>query len=271
MRRGLWMFALASLATAGDEDTDVAVATRVAAALPAGEMTVAEFLRKLAPARTDEDRGIGFGARRLRLWLDGSSATTVVTVIAWKDHVGLLEVRCDTDDKDLRDRIAAAYKGREPALDEKGLSVTIENASSREGSLERRKVLGDALKIDPADELSKAYLLLRSPFADLVYGKMYGEDGGPPEARTALEQILAHAQGANLLDDILRGPNPEGRLYAAEGLLRLERKGKRLDEQTKKNIDWIRKSDVKIHVCDGCEVSWEPAAKALEAMLKDEK
>lgn len=282
MRRALPMFALASLASAGDsldEDwvaQDVAVARRIVAALPAGETRLADFLKKLAASSTDEDRGIGFGARRLRLALYGGYTTTWVTVISWNDGVGPLEVFCHEGNADLwsvlEDKIAAEYKGREPVIEETGLRVRIGHQADPAGFRdERSKVLGPPMKIDPHPDVAEAYFLLWSPFSDLAYGSMQGEGGDKPEGRLAMEKLLAHEQGASLLGDVLRGPNPEGRLYAAEGLLRLERRGGKLGEQIRKNIDWVRKSDVKIHACRGCEMSWEPAATPLEEMLKDEE
>ncbi len=280
MKRATWMLALAPFASAGDslnEDwvaKDVAVAQRIVAALPAGETKLDDFLKKLAASSTDEDRGIGFGARRLRLALYGGHTTTWVTVIAWNGRVGPLEVFCYDGDAgtwaELREEIAGQYEGREPAIEETGLRVRIGKPGDPEGFRdERRKILGDALKIEPAAALEDAYVLLWSPLCDLAYGSMQGEGGDKPEGRVALEKLLAHEQGANLLEDLLRGPNPEGRLYAAEGLLRLEKKGRTLGEQERNNIDWVRKSDVKIHACRGCEMSWEPAALPLEEMLKE--
>lgn len=279
MNRTLVVLALASLATAAEPlneewvARDVAVARRIAGALP--ETKLADFLKKLEASSTEEDRTIGFGARRLRLALYGGYTTTWVTVVSWGGGVGPIDVFCHEGKEEiwaaLRDRITGAYKGKEPAVGETGLRVAVGHRADPDGFREERtKVLGPPLKIDPDPALEKAYLLLWSPLSDLVYGRMYGEGGDPPDGRDAVEKILAHERGAGLLDDILRGPNPEGRLYAAEALLRLERNGGKLDEQVRKDIAWVRKSDVKIRVCRGCLVSWEPAAKPLEEMLEDE-
>lgn len=275
-----WVLALASLAAAGeplDEEMaakDTAIAKRIAAALPSGETKIEDFVRKLAPDDTDEDREIGFGARRLRLALFGGYTTARVTVIAWNGRVGPVEIRYDDVDPEdwsqLRDRIAPAYKGRDPAVSDTSLRVGVGHRADPAGFREARaKTLGPPLGIDPDPSLEKAYVLLWSPFSDLVYGTMYGEDGGPPPGREALETLVAHDRGEALLDDVLRGPNPEGRLYAAEGLLRLERKGKKLGEDVRKNIEWVRKSDVGIQVCRGCEVSCERAAAPLAETLEE--
>jgi hypothetical protein len=278
LRPAVWTLVLASLSRAEDplrEDwvsKDVEAARRIAAAL--SETKLPGFIEKLGSASTEEDRDIGFGARRLRLAVYGGYTTTWITVVSWDGGAGPLDVHCHEGDAKvwaaLRDRIKVEYKGRDPAVDEVGLRVRIGRMADPEGfGNERHKILGPPLKIDPHPSLEHAYLLLWSPTSDLVYGWMHGEGGDPPEGRVAVEKILAHEQGAALLDDILRGPNPEGRLYAAEALLRLEKKGRKLDEPARKCIDWVRKSGVKIHVARGCEVSWEPAATPLREMLED--
>ncbi len=268
---------LASLAGAEDalrDDwvaADVGAARRIAGALP--ETKLPKFLEKLGSASTEEDRDIGFLARRLRLAVYGGYTTTWVTVVSWDGGVGPVEVSCD-EEADvwaaLRDRIAAEYKGHEPEVGDTGLRVRLGARADPEGfRKERGKVLGPPLGIDPDPTLESAYLLLWSPTSDLVYGWMHGEGGDPPDGREAAEKILAHEQGPALLDDILRGPNPEGRLYAAEALLRLEKKGRKLDGQVLRNIEWVRKSPVKIRVARGCEVSREPAEAPLREMLED--
>jgi hypothetical protein len=275
----LWALVLASLARA-DEDAlredwvgrDIDAARRVAGAL--SETRLAKFKEKLGSASAEEDRDIGFGARRLRLAVYGGYTTTWITLLSREGAVGPLEVSCHEDQPDvwaaLRDRIGAAYKGHEPEIDDRGLRLRRGARADPEGfRTERSRILGPPLGIDPHPSIENAYLLLWSPTSDLVYGWMHGEGGDPPAGRDAVERILAHEQGEALLDDILRGPNPEGRLYAAEALLRLEKRGKKPGEQARKNIGWVRKSDVKIHVARGCEVSWEPAATPLEEMLED--
>jgi hypothetical protein len=279
LRSSVWTLVLASLAHAGDDalredwvGLDIGAARRVVGAL--SETKLPKFLEKLGSASTEEDRDIGFGARRLRLAVYGGYTTTWITVVSFDGGVGPLEIDCHEGDTEvwaaLRDRIKAEYKGQEPEMGDRGLRLRVGARADPEGfRKERNKVLGPPLAIDPHPSLEKAYLLLWSPTSDLVYGWMHGEGGDPPEGRDAVERILAHEQGESLLDDILRGPNPEGRLYAAEALLRLEKKGRRLGEQVRKDIEWVRKSDVKVHVARGCEVSWEAAAIPLKEMLED--
>jgi hypothetical protein len=276
MKHAFWLLALAPIAASGDGldeewvEKDVAVARRVAAALPAEDAKVEDFLRKLGSSNAEEDRAIGFGGRRLRIALYGGYTTTWVTVIAWNDRVGPVEAFCYEGDEGiwtaLKERVAHEYKGRDPAIEAKGLRARAGQQADPKGFGDARsKTLGPPAGIDPDPKVADAYRLLWSPFSDLAYGLMQGEGGDKPDGRVAMEALLAHEQGPALLEDVLRGPHPEGRLYAAEGLLRL---GTKLGEQTARNIEWVRKSDVKIRVARGCELSWEPAAAPLDEMLK---
>ncbi|MCK6462054.1 MAG: hypothetical protein L6Q95_19400, partial [Planctomycetes bacterium] len=123
----LVLAALAGAEEALDEEwvaSDVAAARRVAGAL--SETKLPTFLEKLGSASTEEDRDIGFGARRLRLAVYGGYTTTWVTVVSWDGGVGPLEVSCHEEAEvwaGIRDRIKAEYKGHEPEVGDTGLRV----------------------------------------------------------------------------------------------------------------------------------------------------
>lgn len=278
MRRAFLWASLAALAAAGEEPgredaaRDLEVARRIAAALPVGDVALVDFLRKLEPSETREDRNIGFGARRVRVAIHGEHTTTEVTVLAFKDRVGPLQVLCRGDEavwETLGPEVAKAYGRKAALVDRKGLSLRIGSPADPAGFCDARKeVLGPRLKEDPHPDLEDAYYYLWSPLHDVVYGWQQGDGGEEPEGRKAIEKILAHESGQPLLLDLLRCPNPESRLYAAEALLRMERKGATLPEEVRRAIDWVSRSDVPIQVCEGCEISWKRATDALKAVMK---
>jgi len=253
---------------------DAAVAKRTAEALASGSLPVGEVLKKLAPCHTDENRDIGFGARRVRLTLDGAYTETHVVFLVWKGRAGPVEVVCRADDPEiwagLRGSIGNAYAPLKPEPGEQGLVVHLGARAGPEGfRAARSEMLGGPLGIDPHPDLAEAYLWLWSPFSEVRYGLSEGEDGGPPPGRAAIEKILAHEDGEGLLEDLLCGPNPESRVYAAEALLRLEKKGRKLPDRVRRAVEWVRNSDVKIHVSYGCELTSQRAKKALAAMLEE--
>jgi len=253
---------------------DVAIARRVAGALAAKDPTRADFLKMLTHKDPREDRDLGFSCRRVRVELYGKCTTTRITFLVFADRVGPIEVTCramsEGEWREWGKRIAAEYESHKPVADKIGLAFSSgHRAGPAAFGNARAAVLGPPLGVDPHPDLEKDYLSLWSPFTDLQYGLCYGEDGGPPGGRVAIEKILAHEQGKPLLLDLLVCPNPESRVYAAEALLRLAAKGLRLSDGERKAIEWIRKSEVEIHVTRGCLQSFEPAAEALGKMLED--
>jgi hypothetical protein len=255
---------------------DAAVAVRVAAALALEKAPLSDVVEKLGPGDTLEDRDIGFGARRVRMLLSGGYTRTRITLVAWKNHVGPLEVTCLTGHEGawgaLRERVAKAYAPYRPTALPNGLRVQLgDKAGPRGFHKARSAALGGPLAMEPHPDLAKQYTWLWSPLSDVYYGLKKGYGGSPPRAREAVEVILAHRHGAPVLRDLLCCPNPESRVYAAEALLRLEREGEKLPEGTQRAIDWVRKSDVRIHVARGCELTWEPAKRALGEILKRAK
>ena len=111
--------------------------------------------------------------------------------------------------------------------------------------------------------MADAYRILSSPLSQLVFGTVCYESGIPPLGRTELEAILGHERPDMVLGNIVRGPNPEGRVYASEGLLRLARQGTTLSGETKRAIRWVYRSQTGIQVCDGCFVSLALPKEAL--------
>ena len=64
----------------------------------------------------------------------------------------------------------------------------------------------------------------------------------------------------DLIRNVLRGPNPEARIYAAEALLRPNAPITAADRET---IARIRSLPILISICRGCEVTEAQAADLL--------
>jgi hypothetical protein len=116
----------------------------------------------------------------------------------------------------------------------------------------------------PAD----AYAKLTDPVAPLEYGWISGEGGDPAAGREEAERLLA-AGDAALLRNVARGPNPEGRIFAAEALLRLESKGRKLSAAEAKLVDAVRALPVRVTCAAGCLVDRKLGPEALADGLKE--
>ena len=78
--------------------------------------------------------------------------------------------------------------------------------------------------------------------------------------------MIVAAKRWDLIGNVLRGLNPEGRVHAAEALLERERKtGKALPERDRAAVEQVRALTVAISACSGCEVYDTTAAKLLAA------
>ena len=121
----------------------------------------------------------------------------------------------------------------------------------------KRKVantLGELEKIVVDSMLLKSYKLLLLPFEQYSFGYRCGIVGRPPEGRAAIEKIKN--QNPTLLRNIIKGYNPEGRIYGVEALLELAYEGKiKLSANFIEIINKILKMDIPIQGCHGCIVS----------------
>jgi hypothetical protein len=109
-------------------------------------------------------------------------------------------------------------------------------------------------------EMIDAYRLLSSATKAVVVGEECGYAGSPPEGKTAID-ALVNAGRLDLVENLISGPNLGGRVYAALALLRLERGGTTLSEQTKTRINKIRNSKIIIETCVGCLGLSQPIAE----------
>ena len=81
-----------------------------------------------------------------------------------------------------------------------------------------RAVLGGHRPVDVPSELADDYELLLDPLLAIEYAPPGDESCGVARGRAALERLLA-AGRTDLVANVLRGLDPEGRVYAAEALL----------------------------------------------------
>jgi hypothetical protein len=249
---------------AAADDKDAAVMSRLAGAIPPGDLSPDEFLERLDASDVEEHRELFPGARRIRAALYGGRATCFLTAVAHEDRV--VEVACSYDlPPELHDKLLSGRKDK-PLWTREGDGLRLRWSDGK-----RKTRFADALaaacgKPEPAEvpaDLAAACDLLASPLACFRYGWMEGEGGDPPAARNAIERLLA-AKRLDLIRNIARGANPEGRVYAAEALLR---SGRALSADEERLVAAVRGMKTPVVCADGCEILEKPAAQALEQGL----
>jgi len=112
--------------------------------------------------------------------------------------------------------------------------------------------------------LRSSYELLISPNGSLEIGSQCGFAGKTMEGLVAIRK-LAKARRIDLIRNVLSGPNPGGRVYAAQALLELERRGSNINAGDKEKIRKITSSKITLTVCYGCLFSTLTAKEILDS------
>jgi hypothetical protein len=250
-------------------EKDAAIVKRVAAVLPPGDRAVADVVKALDASEPPEGFDLGYGLKRTECSLFGESLTAWVRVVAWDGKVAALSVRLshfEYDDKPLEAFRAGGFDvSKAVKVDDKALVWKDETRmTAARAAIAKGVGLGAPAKTQPTVEAASALAVLDDPFGRLVYGESCNEDGAPPRGREALE-TLVKAKAVEVLRSALTAPTPEGRVYAAEGLLRLARDGTALAPDVKAAVEVVRTSPLALESCGGCIHTREEKAEALLA------
>lgn len=115
--------------------------------------------------------------------------------------------------------------------------------------------LGEMKRAEVPDELNKSFDYLISPIANRAIGDTDGE--------IAID-ALVQAKRVDLIENVLRGFNPSGRVYAALALLKLSKKNELLlSPDTISTIAKVSNLDIAISTVRGCLVSSRTAKEIL--------
>lgn len=128
------------------------------------------------------------------------------------------------------------------------------NAISRE--------LGEMKPVEIPNELKEAYAYLTAPFNEIQisnYGCGYAAT--KVKGRKAIE-LFINAGRVDLIENILKGFNQGGRIYAAIALLEMKRKGAALKPETELTIEKVANLDISVSLCTGC-FSYSKTAKEI--------
>jgi len=115
--------------------------------------------------------------------------------------------------------------------------------------------LGEMKSAEIPDELKKSFDYLTSPIANRAFGDRDGE---------IAISALVQAQRVDLIENVLRGFNPSGRVYAALALLKLSKKNELvLSANTISTIAKVSNLDIAIRTVSGCIVSSRTANEII--------
>jgi hypothetical protein len=216
-----------------------------------------------------ERRELGFGAVHHRLYWPGGYASATAEVVELEGEVVeyRLSVRSGSSWEEVRDRVLSAWveAGGGPFAHQPsgiGRNRSFDAAAHR---LEAVLIehLGDDPQVRVPRRLRHAHAELRSPFSELSVSRRCG-DGAPDAYEWRLLRTLLDARRTDLLESVLRGPNPEGRVLALAGLRIQERRGTTLSAETQRAMETVLSLQIPIDHCFGCEVTATDAQDAVE-------
>ena len=225
-----------------------------------------------------EEEMLGFGLKKLSNNMSDENTHFYLDYISYKNEPCKLVIRLEgyeyrEIEKDLDKNIKKRFNSfftKEPtiyppfyAAESDGSMVLHERdiykfvlgfpETNKKYSTQKEKLIGPRTVINIPEDLQKYYDFLFSAEEDINYGYYGGIAGSQPTGRSALIE-LSILNDPNVFINILKGDNPCGRIYAAEGLLRLENSQENVD-LINKIISPLVEEKITYNTIDGCIVS----------------
>jgi ribosome-binding factor A len=234
-----------------------------------------EFLKKtLKGSWSIEDEPLGFGANRVTLSKGYGYSSVYVDVLTHQNHVAYYEIGVNGSSekwKEYREQIINAWRAQGgPEFTEEGARLRYEKKYERVFDYYFRVVandLGEMKVLSVPADLKNAYDYLTSPFNNSYVGQgACGYGGSVLEGKTAIDALIK-GKRIDLIQNVLRGYNPGGRVFAAIALVRMNQQGLQLDAETLATLNRVLSLDVPISTCAGCIVSTGQRTKDIVAQF----
>jgi hypothetical protein len=203
-------------------------------------------------AAWSDKSSLGFGAERIKLNMGLGYTTVYIDYLVFKGQIVHYTIGARVSSKNWPhhgETVMNAWKeAGGPAFNVVNAELTSGQdfpTAWREYYEEIGTKLGPLKTIEVPLSLADKYKLLTDPFENSRISFVACDDGKP--AIDALED----AKRVDLIENVLRGYNPGGRIYATISLLRLQQKGRKLSPDTQRAIEEIINSDASVSTCLG--------------------
>lgn len=200
-----------------------------------------------------DESNLGFGARRVKLNMGLGYTTIYIDFLLFRNRIVHYKIGANISKKVATTEHGTAMKrvwkeNGGPAFAERDHELIFEKDYPEVWKAYSKFLaarLGRQNDVPVPEELKTSYALLLNPFENSSISVVYCDDAKP--AIGALER----AGRTDLIENVLRGYNPGGRIYSAIALLRMKRKGKKLSAATQRSINRILTSDAEASTCHG--------------------
>lgn len=227
-----------------------------------GSLTTQKIRDVLDVGESGDEKDLGFGASLFDIGKGNGYTSLYVEGFVFAGTIGFYKVGVRASPESwarIREHIIDLWKqnnGPDFKESENGLvhTETIEDVFLRYKSAVSAE-LGEMTRAEIPDELKEFFDYLTSPIANRALGDRTGE---------AAMNALVHAKRVDLIENVLKGFNPSGRVYAAAVLLKLSRNGQLvLSSDTIGTIAKVSNLTISITIVSGCIVSCLTANEIL--------
>lgn len=209
----------------------------------------------------EHDRSLGFNYKIYHFVKSGEyiSVNLVVLVHEGRDIV-MFKIKMYSFNKTAWGILAKEF----PVLTQKSgkkqneqVTYTVKNEPAcKKMESDYTSAIGELNQVKIPAKIRDEYEFLMNPLNELDYGSSCYAAGTRPDGYLAIEKIMKYGN-VKIIENILRSPNPEGRIYAIQALFR-----KNIDSLKKKNrysdiIDRILSLGIDIRICAGCNVFFD--------------
>ena len=208
-----------------------------------------EFKSIPAYARWVDKTNLGFGASRTKLSAAFGTVTLYADLLVFRGKIAYCEFAIDGSTQLPSEQVMAVWKENGGEHLRKGekkyyMKRDFEDVwASYKATVAATLGKMRAVTVDPS--IKEAYALLINPLENSSFSDVVCDHGRP-----AMD-LLIKAKRTDLIENVLRGYNPGGRIYAVITLLRMQKKGKTLSPATRKGIQRVIRLDSEASTCWG--------------------
>lgn len=234
------------------------------------DFTIKNVKSEIKSLYISEENQIWKNSSRIKAYQYGGFISHSINIASYKDTIFSMEINISGEDATVLKRIAK--KNKKIALELKKNWKYSSEIDWNKKLIENYKYvfvdkkiksqfekniaddLGEIHDFEVNEELRESYEILIDPLSHYEFGYSCYYETSKPDGRKAIEKIL-EAKRFDLLKDIIRGYNPEGRAYGIEALFKINSENKSIiSKEDKECIERILKSNIYINECSGCDV-----------------
>jgi len=231
-----------------------------------GPLTTQKILDILGVRDKDVEEDLGFGATRFSVGKGHGYTGLWVEAFVFKGTIGSYKLQLESSPQSwtrIRESMIELWRQNDgPGFKEteRGLiHVQLDDSVLRKYQAAVSAELGELKTAVIPAELQKSYDSLTQP--------MEIDNVGSRDGQMAIA-ALVDAERFDLVENVLRGFNPNGRIYAARELLMLNQKGRlALTADTLAVIAKISNLDIQIKMVSGCLVSRIPTKDVFDDLF----